>query len=43
MKKQKVKKDKGILIKNNVRGITLIALGHHDNSIAILAGVVQQH
>ena len=26
MKKQKVKKEKGILMKNNVKGITLIAL-----------------
>ena len=39
MKKQKVKKDKGILIKNNVRGITLIALVITIIVLLILAGV----
>lgn len=39
MKKQKVKKDKGILMKNNVRGITLIALVITIIVLLILAGV----
>ena len=39
MKKQKVKKDKGRLIKNNVRGITLIALVITIVVLLILASV----